>query len=573
MTSMTDRNAQTNKELREMKQALGNMTQQEKQVELGRAKASVARDGSRDQAHFNATKEIQINGGKFLSRCSKLDFPKFSSQDMRTGLYKDDKLPTGEVGMSFDNLGSLLLVDQGECEATEKADISQEEMCPIPQMLLEPRHRKYDKVEPLIMIVGSQGTPIVEDKSLGVEEEIANVEIGMNTKQYEPIDRGIECTSESKEDKGEISKPWREVDEEGKRINSIDFSFSSAINLITELDIVTGLQLTYDGKMKVMDVLNFMENGGLVAPRVEKVEIDFYMWGEVSLMVSSSGKNLFPGSTLPLEALYKIIQTVDQSIPWSFLLAILALDNFEKLEKGEKNIVASLKEKQYSYHVDYKSKLGQLKHSLKFMNKLCNTINMERHQLSCILRLIVVLSVLSIVSYSWFIIYGLGGEMQYQLLMVMKMYSLPDGLAFAIRSEIDTTKTTFISRVMKRRYGIKDVFLPYDLLRDILMGREHLHCSGRLTHFKGAILRQILEKFLKDSNLFCGEVVDKAFGKHGRYMRRRLNVATLLVPKTADRKFFDIELKDIALCWFSPGCMTLLSMNFGSIISHGRGYP
>ncbi|KAF3665889.1 hypothetical protein FXO38_02721 [Capsicum annuum] len=351
------------------------------------------------------------------------------------------------------------------------------------------------------MIVGSQGAPIGEDKSLGVEEEIANVEIGMNTKQYEPIDRGIECTSESKdnnysieEDKGGISKPWREVDEEGKRINSIDFSFSSAINLITELDIVTGLQLTYDGKMKVMDVLNFMENGGLVAPRVKKVEIDFYMWGEVSLMVSSSGKNLFPGdnvqlkraheghqdkglltsqgSTLPLEALYKIIQTVDQSIPWSFLLAILALANFEKLEKGERNIVASLKEK-----------------------------------------------------------------------------------------------------VMKRRYGIKDVFLPCDLLRDILTGREHLHCSGRLTHFKGAILRQILEKFLKDSNLFCGEAVDKPFGKHGRYIRRRLNVATLLVPKTADRKFFDIELKDIALCWFSPGCMTLLSMNFGSIISHGRGYP
>ncbi|PHT49904.1 hypothetical protein CQW23_09651 [Capsicum baccatum] len=498
MTSMTDRNAQTNKVLREMKQALGNMTQQEKQVELGRAKAFVAGDCSRDQAHFNATKEIQINGGKFLSRCSKLDFPKFSSQDMRTGLYKDDKLPTGEVGISFDNLGSLLLVDQRECEATEKADISQEEMCPIPQ---------------------------IEDKSLGVEEEIANVEIGMNTKQYEPIDRGIECTSES--------------------------------------------------KLKVMDVLNFMENGGLVAPRVEKVEINFYMWGEVSLMVSSSGRifSSRQGSTLPLGALYKIIQTIDQSIPWSFLLAILALANFEKLEKGGRNIVASLKEKQYSYHVNYKSKLGQLKHSLKFMNKLCNTINMERHQLSCILRLIVVLSVLSIVSYTWFIIYGLGGEMQQQLLMVMKMHSLPDGLAFTISSEIDTTKTTFISRVMKRRYGIKDVFLPCDLLRDILTGREHLHCSGRKTHFKGAILRQILEKFLKDSNLFCGEAVDKAFGKQGRYIRRRLNVATLLVPKTADRKFFDIELKDIALCWFSLGCMTLLSMNFGSIISHGRGYP
>ncbi|PHU29556.1 hypothetical protein BC332_01649 [Capsicum chinense] len=218
-------------------------------------------------------------------------------------------------------------------------------------------HRKYNKVKPLVMIVGSQGTPIGEDKSLGVEEEIANVEIGMNTEQYEPIDRGKECTSESK------------------------------------------------------------------------------------------------------------------------------------------------------------------------------------------------------------------------LLMVMKMHSLLDGLAFAIRSKIDTTKTTFISRVMKRRYGIKDVFLLCDLLRDILTEREHLHCSGRLTHFKGAILHQMLEEFLKDSNLFCGKAVDKAFGKQGRYMRRRLNVATLLVPKTTDRNFFDIELKVIALCWFSPCCMTLLSVNFGSIIAHGKGYP
>lgn len=179
------------------------------------------------------------------------------------------------------------------------------------------------------------------------------------------------------------------------------------------------------------------------------------------------------GSTLPLGASYKIIQAVDQRIPWSLLLAMLALANFEMLEKGGRNIVASLKEKQCSYHVDYKSKLGQLKHSLKFMNKLCNTINMERHQLSCILRLIVAPSVLSIVSFTWFIIHGLGGEMQQQLLMVMKMHSLPDGLTFAIRSEIDTIKTTFLSRVMKRRYGIKDGFLPCDLLRDILMGREH----------------------------------------------------------------------------------------------------
>ncbi|PHT28861.1 hypothetical protein CQW23_31539 [Capsicum baccatum] len=225
------------------------------------------------------------------------------------------------------------------------------------------------------------------------------------------------------------------------------------------------------------------------------------------------------GSTLPFGASYKIIQIVDQSILWSFLLAMLALVNFEMLEKGGRNIVFSLKEKQCSYHVDYKSKLVQLKHSLKFMNKLCNTINMHR---------------------------------------------LSDGLTFALRSEVDTTKTTFIGRVM-RRYGIKDMFLPCDLLRDILTEREHLHCSRRLTHFKGAILRQILDEFLKDSNLFCGKAVDKALGKQGRYIMRRLNVAILLVPKTADKKFVDIELNDIALCWFSPCSMTLLSINFGSI--------
>lgn len=147
------------------------------------------------------------------------------------------------------------------------------------------------------------GTPIGEDKSVGMEEETDNVEIGMNTEQYEPIDKGKECTSDSKvtvlididyrtelknymhnfstkiiksviafpneiidemdnnyaveKDKGGIGEPWRAVDKEGKRINSIDFSLSSAISLITKLDVVTGLQLTYDGKLEVMDVLNF----------------------------------------------------------------------------------------------------------------------------------------------------------------------------------------------------------------------------------------------------------------------------------------------------------------------------
>ncbi|KAF3645961.1 hypothetical protein FXO38_19391 [Capsicum annuum] len=142
-------------------------------------------------------------------------------------------------------------------------------MSPIPQILLEPRHRKYDKVEPLMMIVGSQGTLIGEDKSVGVEEETVNIEIGMTTDN-------ISLLTEEK-------------------------SAQVILSLITELDVLTGLQFTYDGKLEVMDVLNFMENSGLVAPTLEKVEIDFYMWKKVFLMVSSSGKNLFPGENLHLK--------------------------------------------------------------------------------------------------------------------------------------------------------------------------------------------------------------------------------------------------------------------------------
>ncbi|WMV18115.1 hypothetical protein MTR67_011500 [Solanum verrucosum] len=78
------------------------------------------------------------------------------------------------------------------------------------------------------------------------------------------------------------------------------------------------------------------------------------------------------------------------------------------------------------------------------------------------------------------------------------------------------------------------------------MGKEHSHCSGRLKHFKGSILSQILEEFLKNIYFFRGEAVDKASGKHRRDMRRRLNAVTLLVPKASDRKFVEIGLKTIA---------------------------
>ncbi|KAJ8536848.1 hypothetical protein K7X08_035249 [Anisodus acutangulus] len=327
-----------------------------------------------------------------------------------------------------------------------KADISQEkELCPIPEMQLEPMHktlwqpmvlpveqlalspnsmgisiveqndemviddhlstiniraeekhaRKYDEVEPLVMIVDSQGTPIGKDKAGGVEEETANIEIEMNTEQYEPIDRGKECTDEPEqvpgkpnvfegassvpgstncvsetslitsgkhqmtnfllrpfftsdskvtdvsdiengtelknylnsfsmkimtsvtafpnetteemdksyvveEDKERVDEPQKEVVENGEGINSTGFIFSSDISLITELDVVTRLQVTYDGKPKVIDVLNFTESNDLVAHTLGKVEVEGYIWERASLVVSSSWKNPLPGENVHL---------------------------------------------------------------------------------------------------------------------------------------------------------------------------------------------------------------------------------------------------------------------------------
>ncbi|PHT66837.1 hypothetical protein T459_31262 [Capsicum annuum] len=104
--------------------------------------------------------------------------------------------------------------------------------------------------------------------------------------------------------------------------------------------------------------------------------------------------------------------------------------------RGHNLIMALLNEKQCSYHADWSRKLGQLKHSLKFM-KLCNTINVGRHRLSCILRLIVALSVFNIVSLTWFILHGLGGEKKQKLLMMMKLHGRENRSTFAILGESD----------------------------------------------------------------------------------------------------------------------------------------
>ncbi|KAG5572353.1 hypothetical protein H5410_062119 [Solanum commersonii] len=114
--------------------------------------------------------------------------------------------------------------------------------------------------------------------------------------------------------------------------------------------------------------------------------------------------------------------------------------------QGHSHNGCSLKEKKYSCLVDWMSKLRQLKYSLKFINKLCNAINVDRDQtqlvsilhggniasdallqfqhglamkmilefkdgllqLASILRLTVALSVFNVVSFTQFILHVLG---------------------------------------------------------------------------------------------------------------------------------------------------------------------
>lgn len=89
MMSMNDRNMQTDKELMEIKQALGNAKQKDKEMDQNRAESSVGE--SREQGFCNAAREFYNSNNKFLTRCSKLDFPRFSGSDLRTWLYKVDQ--------------------------------------------------------------------------------------------------------------------------------------------------------------------------------------------------------------------------------------------------------------------------------------------------------------------------------------------------------------------------------------------------------------------------------------------------------------------------------------------------
>ncbi|WMV54297.1 hypothetical protein MTR67_047682 [Solanum verrucosum] len=157
----------------------------------------------------------------------------------------------------------------------------------------------------------------------------------------------------------------------------------------------------------------------------------------------------------------------------------------------------SLKEKKYSCLVDWRSKLRELKYSLKFINKLGNAINVDRDQI----QLASILHGSNIAS---------DALLQFWHCLAMKMIlELKDGL-LQLGSILSLIVALSVFNVVSFTWFILDVL------------GEPIHESSILS------------------------VVDKASGKQGRYMRNRLNVITLLVLKAADRKFTDIGLKNTA---------------------------
>ncbi|XP_059283444.1 uncharacterized protein LOC132037029 [Lycium ferocissimum] len=89
MVNMNNRNVQSDKELLEIKQAIGGMKMKEKEVEPCREESSLGGDCSRP---VNIGKEFH-NGashGNFFTRYSRLEFPRFSGQYLRIWLYKVD---------------------------------------------------------------------------------------------------------------------------------------------------------------------------------------------------------------------------------------------------------------------------------------------------------------------------------------------------------------------------------------------------------------------------------------------------------------------------------------------------
>ncbi|XP_049414740.1 uncharacterized protein LOC125877508 [Solanum stenotomum] len=92
MESMNDRNVRTDKELLEIKQAIGGMKQRDKELDNCRGESSAGGDNSRELRQLNTSRDIQTGvTGNFLTQCSRLDFPRFSGQDLKTWLYKVDQ--------------------------------------------------------------------------------------------------------------------------------------------------------------------------------------------------------------------------------------------------------------------------------------------------------------------------------------------------------------------------------------------------------------------------------------------------------------------------------------------------
>ncbi|XP_016544368.1 uncharacterized protein LOC107844474 [Capsicum annuum] len=94
MLNMNAKNQQTDKELLEIREALGSMAQKGKGKEPNRAESTNGRAGSMELQQEERPKESHHNSnsyGNYFTKYSRLEFPRFSDQALRTWLYKVDQ--------------------------------------------------------------------------------------------------------------------------------------------------------------------------------------------------------------------------------------------------------------------------------------------------------------------------------------------------------------------------------------------------------------------------------------------------------------------------------------------------
>nr|XP_009779033.1 PREDICTED: uncharacterized protein LOC104228286 [Nicotiana sylvestris] len=104
MTSLTNQNTQTDKELFEIKEAIGFIKQKGKETEQVGIESPFDGDCSMGQSRLNRPREFQAGStptGNFFTRFSRLDFSRFSGYDLRSWLYKVDQVFSMEE-ISFD---------------------------------------------------------------------------------------------------------------------------------------------------------------------------------------------------------------------------------------------------------------------------------------------------------------------------------------------------------------------------------------------------------------------------------------------------------------------------------------